>query len=113
MPRSSARCTALFGLENVADEAGKGDDYPQLSNEYVVSADPDLVFLADGECCEVAAGDVAKRPGWAQVDAVEDGQVHVVNEDIASRWGPRVVDFVKLISEILTEREQALGPAGD
>jgi len=102
----------LFGLENVADEAGKGDDYPQLSNEYVVSADPDLVFLADGECCGVAAGDVAKRPGWAQVGAVEDGQVHVVNEDIASRWGPRVVDFVKLVSEILTEREQALGADG-
>lgn len=102
----------LFGLENVADEADKGDEYPQLSGEYVVSADPDLVFLADGECCEVAAADVDERPGWAKVDAVEDEQVHVVNEDIVSRWGPRVVDFVKLISEILTEREQALGTDG-
>ena len=70
------------------------------------------MFLADGECCEVAAADVDERPGWAQVDAVEDEQVHVVNEDIVSRWGPRVVDFVKLISEILTEREQALGADG-
>ena len=102
----------MFGLENVADEADKGDEYPQLSSEYVVSADPDLVFLADGECCEVAVADVDERPGWAQVDAVEDEQVHVVNEDIVSRWGPRVVDFVKLISEILTEREQALGSDG-
>ena len=100
----------LFGLENVADEAGKGDEYPQLSSEYVVSADPDLVFLADGECCEVAAADVDGPAGLgSRSTAVEDGQVHVVNEDIASRWGPRVVDFVKLISEILTEREQALG----
>jgi iron complex transport system substrate-binding protein len=101
----------LFGLENIADEAGKGDDYPQLSNEYVVSADPELVFLADGECCGVSEKDIAKRAGWAQVDAVEDEQVHVVNEDIASRWGPRVVDFVEMISAILTEREQALGAA--
>ncbi|HET9423472.1 MAG TPA: ABC transporter substrate-binding protein [Nocardioides sp.] len=102
----------LFGLENIADGTAKGDDYPQLSNEYVVSADPDLVFLADGECCGVGVADVAKRPGWAQVDAVEDEQVHVVNEDIASRWGPRVVDFVKLVSDILAEREAALGSAG-
>ena len=103
----------LFGLENIADEAGKGDDYPQLSDEYVVAEDPELVFLADGECCGVTATDVAKRPGWKQVDAVEDGQVHVVNEDIASRWGPRVVDFIEAISGILTERERALGSAGD
>jgi cobalamin transport system substrate-binding protein len=102
----------LFGLENIADEAGKGDDYPQLSNEYVVSADPELVFLADGECCGIGVADIAKRPGWERVDAVEDEQVHVVDEDIASRWGPRVVDFIEMISEILTEREQTLGSTG-
>ena len=101
----------LFGLENIADEAGD-DEYPQLSDEYVVSADPDLIFLSDGECCKVGAADVAKRPGWDQVDAVVDDQVHVVNEDIASRWGPRVVDFVRLVSEILSEREQVLGASG-
>lgn len=103
----------LFGLENIADAAGKGDEYPQLSNEYVVSADPQLVFLADGECCGVSEKDVAKRAGWEQTDAVEDGQVHVVNEDITSRWGPRVVDFIEIISDILTEREQALGATED
>jgi iron complex transport system substrate-binding protein len=102
----------LFGLENIADEASKGDDYPQLSSEYVVSADPELVFLADGECCDVAAADVDKRPGWARVDAVEDEQVHVVNEDVVSRWGPRVVEFVELISEILTERAAESGSDG-
>jgi iron complex transport system substrate-binding protein len=101
----------LFGLENIADEAG-GDEYPQLSDEFVVSADPDLIFLSDGECCGVGAADVKKRPGWGQVDAVADNQVHVVNEDIASRWGPRVVDFVRIVSGILSEREQTLGASG-
>ena len=38
--------------------------------------------------------------------------MHVLDEDIASRWGPRVVDFVEPISEILAEREQALGADG-
>jgi iron complex transport system substrate-binding protein len=102
----------MFGLKNIADKGGKGDDYPQLSGEYVVSADPDLVFLADAECCDVSVADVGKRPGWKQVDAVGDQQVHAVNEDIASRWGPRVVDFVQMVSDILAERESALGTAG-
>jgi len=102
----------LFGLKSIADKAGKGDDYPQLSGEYVVSADPDLVFLADTECCDVSVADVEKRPGWKQVGAVEGEQVHAVNEDIASRWGPRVVDFVQQVSEILAERETTLGTTG-
>jgi iron complex transport system substrate-binding protein len=102
----------LFGLENIADAAKGGDDYPQLSQEFVVEADPDLVFLADGQCCGVTAPQVEDRPGWRQVAAVADGQVHVVDEDVASRWGPRVLDFVQQVSEILAERERTLGGTG-
>ncbi len=99
----------LFGLKNIADRSKVKDDYPKLSREYVVEADPDLVFLADGQCCDVSVADVEKRPGWEQVAAVGDGQVHVVDEDMASRWGPRVVDFVQQVSDILAERKSALG----
>lgn len=103
----------LFGLENVADRATPRDDYPQLSREFVVEADPDLVFLADSQCCGVAAADVGDRPGWGRISAVADGQVHVVDEDVASRWGPRVLDFVQQVSAVLAEREAALEGAGD
>ena len=99
---------SLFGLENIADAAGEGDQYPQLSSEYVVSADPDLVFIGDNECCGITADDVAGRPGWESVDAVENAQLHVVNEDITSRWGPRVVEFAESISGLLTENAEAL-----
>ncbi|MGH3308189.1 MAG: hypothetical protein ACRDOX_10915, partial [Nocardioides sp.] len=60
-------------------------------------------------CCDVSVADVEERPGWEQVAAVGDSQVHVVDEDVASRWGPRVVDFVQQVSDILAERESALG----
>jgi iron complex transport system substrate-binding protein len=99
----------LFGLKNIADKSKVQDDYPKLSREYVVGADPDLVFLADGQCCDVSVADVEERPGWEQIAAVEDGQVNVVDEDVASRWGPRVVDFVQQVSDVLAERESALG----
>lgn len=102
----------MFGLKSIADRSKTGDDYPQLSREFVVQADPDLVFLADGECCGVSDADVEDRPGWQQITAVSDGQVHVVDEDVASRWGPRVVDFVEHVSEVLAERESALGGSG-
>lgn len=90
----------LAGLENVADAAdpdGALGGYPQLSPEFVVDADPDYVFLADGECCGQDPTTFAARPGFADLSAVRDGQVVVVDEDIASRWGPRVVDFLRII----------------
>ncbi|GAA4485842.1 ABC transporter substrate-binding protein [Rhodococcus olei] len=84
-----------FGLESIADGVGSGDRYPQLTAEYVVAADPDLIFLADGQCCGVTPATVAARPGWAGMRAVTGNQVRVLDEDLASRWGPRVVDLVR------------------
>lgn len=86
---------AELGLVNVADEAADqaGSPYPQVSAEYLLTSDPDLVLLADNECCGVTPEQVAERPGWDALTAVQNDAVVVVNEDIASRWGPRVPDF--------------------
>jgi iron complex transport system substrate-binding protein len=89
----------LLGLENIADEAGDeaSGGYPQLTAEFIVDANPDLIVLADTKCCEQTAATVAKRPGWKQIDAVAAGHVVEADDDVASRWGPRTVDFVELI----------------
>ncbi|MFC4604871.1 ABC transporter substrate-binding protein [Rhodococcus kronopolitis] len=99
----------LFGLESIADAGAAGDAYPQLSAEYVVAADPDLIFLADGQCCGVTAAKVAARPGWSSMAAVRNGQVHVLDEDISSRWGPRVVDLVTTIGGVVAAQPAPVG----
>jgi cobalamin transport system substrate-binding protein len=100
---------SLLGLVNIADEADKdGSGYPQLSAEYIVKADPDLIFLADTKCCRQSAESVAERPGWDSIAAVENGGVVPLDDDIASRWGPRVVDFLQTAADAL-ERVQATG----
>lgn len=91
---------ALLGLENIADAAPKaGTGYPQLSEEYIIDADPDLIFLADTKCCDQDAETVAGRPGWDQIKAVQDGHVVELDDDIASRWGPRIVDFLRRVAD--------------
>lgn len=96
---------ALFGMVNIADPAdadGAAFGYPQLSAEFIVSADPDLIFLADsfyGESPET----VAARPGWDVLTAVQEGNVVPLDSDVVSRWGPRVVDFAQDVSDALTE----------
>jgi iron complex transport system substrate-binding protein len=90
---------AQLGMKNIADAADKdGSGYPQLSAEYVVKADPDLIFLADTKCCGQSAKTVAARDGWDQLRAVKAGAVVELDDDVASRWGPRVVDFLRIIS---------------
>ena len=94
----------LFGLASVADPAdtdGGAGGYPQLSDEYLVDADPDVIFLADTLCCGQNAQTVAARPGWDQLTAVQTGRVVELDDDIVSRWGPRLVDFIAAISDVL------------
>ncbi|WP_262283375.1 ABC transporter substrate-binding protein [Micromonospora sp. MA102] len=91
---------ALAGLQNIADPAdadGKNGGYPQLSQEVIVKANPDFVFLADTKCCKQTAETVKARSGWAGVTAVKNNQIVALDDDIASRWGPRVVDLLKVI----------------
>lgn len=95
----------LLELERIADAAGRGSGgYPQLSAEYIIRADPDLIFLADTKCCGQSPKTVAARPGWDQIRAVRDGGVIPLDDDVASRWGPRVVDLLRAIAAAATER---------
>lgn len=90
-----------FGLRNIADATEGDTDYPQLSAEFIVSQDPTLVFLADTKCCGTTAESVAARPGWDVLGAVVNGRVFELDDDVASRWGPRLVDFVAAIADAL------------
>jgi iron complex transport system substrate-binding protein len=93
---------ALFGLRSIADLQEVDSDYPQLSAEAIISANPDVIFLADGGFGE-SPETVAARPGWSALKAVVNGNVVVVDADVASRWGPRVVDYVKAVAAALAK----------
>ena len=94
----------LLGAENIADGAGgKAPHYPQLSAEYILSANPDVIVLSDTKCCGQSPETVAGRPGWSKIAAVRNGHVIPVDDDIASRWGPRTVDFVEIVAQAIAE----------
>jgi len=90
----------LLGMKSIAD-AAKGaaasGGYPQLSAEFIVQANPDYVILADTVCCHQNAVTVAARPGWAGLAAVKSKHVIVLNDDIASRWGPRITNLLRTV----------------
>lgn len=91
------------GLNNIADAAPDPDGFgfPQLSAEYIIDANPELILLADTICCGQNADTVAARPGWDTVAAVTDGGVVELNDDIASRWSPRIIDLLEAVTEAI------------
>lgn len=91
---------SLFGMQNIADPADPdGFGYPQLSAEHIIESDPDFIFLADTGFAGQTPEAVAARPGWAEMSAVATDRVIPLDDDVASRWGPRVVDFVRAVAE--------------
>ena len=92
---------ASTGITNIADGVEAGNDWPQLNAESIVKANPSVIFLADTKCCKQDAKAVTARAGWDGIDAVKNNHVVELDDDIASRWGPRVVDLVKQMVEAI------------
>ena len=94
----------LLGLRSIAD-AAKGaaasGGYPQLSGEYILKSNPNYIFLADTLCCAQSPATVAARPGWSNLAAVKNSRVLGLNDDIASRWGPRIVILLQDVANEL------------
>ncbi|MGP3965986.1 ABC transporter substrate-binding protein, partial [Nonomuraea sp. 3N208] len=95
---------SMFGLTNIADKApDAAGGYPKLSAEFVAQADPDLIFLADVKCCQQNKETLAKRPGWKSLSAITNDRVIELDDDIASRWGPRIVELAETIGAAVSK----------
>jgi cobalamin transport system substrate-binding protein len=91
----------LFGFRDIADAAGTAQNqYPQLSAEYIVARNPQIIVLADTKCCQQTPATVAARPGWSTIAAVRHHRVIGIDDDVASRWGPRIVQFARAVARI-------------
>lgn len=91
-----------FGLTNIADGKGEAQGgYLQISPEALVEANPDVIFLGDARSASQSLDTVAARPGMSNVNAVKNGKVVALDDDVASRWGPRVGDLAEAIAASL------------
>ncbi|MCL1593470.1 MAG: ABC transporter substrate-binding protein [Actinomycetia bacterium] len=108
---SSSFIGSLFartGVANIADDADPdGFGFPQLTAEYIIGSDPTLIYLADTKCCGQDLDTVAARPGWNVMSAVELGNVIELDDDIASRWGPRITELLEIVVASILDLETA------
>ncbi|MEM9652273.1 MAG: ABC transporter substrate-binding protein [Actinomycetota bacterium] len=89
-----------MGFENIADpHDADGGGYPLIDGETIISGMPDVIVFTDQ--MSYTADDIAARPGWDTTPAVANGNIVEVNADIASRWGPRIVEFMETVASAL------------
>jgi len=97
----------LLGMENIADEVdnSKTAGYPQLTPEFIVQANPDVIVLADTKFSLQTLETVSARPGWSEIRAVVEGNILELDDDIASRWGPRIVELLQVVAKAVQDIE--------
>lgn len=88
----------ILGAQNIADATGQ--PFPQMSAEAIIEADPEVIILADEDAGE-SPDTVGARPGWSNVSAVQNDRVHIIDPDIVSRPGPRLVEALRTLAAFL------------
>ncbi len=75
--------------------------YPQVTDETVLSANPDYIILTEDPKYGGNTDAVYKRPNWSGIAAVKAHHVYHINVDIIQRPGPRLVQGLRCVAQII------------
>lgn len=101
----------LIGAENIFEDVKIA--YPQVSEETLIVRNPDVILLPQTK--KTGTSDLAEtisrlreRPGWQEMKAVKNQRIYLIEDDLISRPGPRVVlGLQKMAQALYPEAYQA------
>ncbi len=89
----------LAGGENIFGDLE--ETYPAVSAEEIIAANPDVILGPTSHGDQLTAEVIAKREGWSELSAVQNNAIYLIDGDIISRAGPRVVDALEAVASAL------------
>lgn len=89
----------LAGGENIA--AATSSEYPEVTSEFVIAKDPHVIVYTVGVMSTTTPETIAARSGWENITAVEQGDIYSIDDNLLSRYGPRIVDGLEQLAEII------------
>ncbi|BBB47800.1 ABC transporter substrate-binding protein [Pelolinea submarina] len=81
--------------------ADLSEDYPSISSEEVIEKDPQVILGPSNHSDQLSGEIIAEREGWGDLSAVQNGRIYIIDGNIVSRAGPRVVDALEAIAQAL------------
>ena len=98
--KKSVALSISFGLNIFHSDTSNGG-YPQVSDEAVISANPQFVILTEDPAFGGNPAQAYKRPNWGVIDAVKLRQVSRINVNIMQQAGPRLVEGLQCLAQII------------
>ena len=89
----------LAGGVNIA--ANASTEYPELTPEFIIAQNPQVIVYTVGPMTTTTASDFADRSGWSITFAVSQDKIYSIDDNLVSRYGPRVVDGLEQLAEII------------
>jgi iron complex transport system substrate-binding protein len=89
----------LAGGKSIFDEVS--EDWPQVSAEVILARNPDVILGPDSHGEELTVEKISARTGWANITAVQNEQIYILDGNAISRPGPRIVDMLEEVARDL------------
>jgi len=90
---------SLAGGENIAHNTST--EYPMVTDEFVIAQNPEIIVYTSGVMSSTTAETIAARPGWTSIAAISGDDIHSIDDNLLSRYGPRIIDGLEQLAEIL------------
>jgi len=90
---------SMAGGKNIS--ATTATAYSEITNEFVVASDPELIVFTVGLHTSTTIKDIKSRTGWDKVGAVQNNKIYTIDDDIISRAGPRIVDALEQLAKLI------------
>ncbi len=89
----------LAGGENIA--ANTSSEYPTLTDEFIIAKNPQVIVYTVGPMTSTTGDDFAKRTNWTNTEAVAQNNIHSMDDNLISRYGPRSIDGLEQLAALI------------
>ena len=89
----------LAGGENIA--ANASNEYPELTSEFIIAQNPEMIVYTIGPMTTTTESEIAGREGWSGISAVAGDNIYSIDDNLLSRYGPRIVDGFEQLAEMI------------
>jgi iron complex transport system substrate-binding protein len=86
---------------NVFHSDTSGGGFPQVTDEAIIHANPQVIVLTEEVSYGVTVTSVYKRPGWNVISAVQMHRVYQFGPSLIAHPGPRVVQWLQCLAQTL------------
>ena len=77
------------------------EDYPSISAEQIIEFDPDVILGPSSHGDQLTVEEISSREGWGNLVSVQNEAIYIIEGNVISRSGPRIMDALEIIAEFL------------